>query len=172
MNEKKKKIMIYPDIPGSMNVQAALGVLVVRHGHLEYILRMTIKSLCGLSIHDALIDTNKQGAKRLRERIEKEAESRLGQCAALEKLLKLLRRSWKASDERNLYVHNVWARELDGPLKIQSEDFSWMGAPTAQELERLSDEIKDITDELNEDRLHGSLKEAIKKQKSKSSIEI
>lgn len=166
MKKEKKNIMIYPDIPRNENIQAILGVLVVRHGHLEYILRMTIKSLCGLSIHDALTDTRKQGVAILRSRIEKEAKDRLGQCVALKKLLKWLRRSWKASDERNLYVHGLWARELDGPLQIQKEDFSWMPAPTTQELEILSNEIKNITDELNEDRLHGSLKEAIKNLKS------
>jgi len=163
VSEKKKKIEIYFDLPENKNVQAALGVLVVRHGHLEYILRMTIKSLCGLSIHNALTDTNKKTAAILRKRIKKEAKDRLGQCAAVEKLLKWLSRSWKASDERNLYVHSVWARERDSPLKIQKEDFSWRPPPTVQELERLSSEIKSITDELDADRLEGSLFEAIKK---------
>lgn len=158
---KLKKIFF--SLPEDKNMQAALGVLVIRHGHLEYILRMTIKSLCDLSIHDALTDTNKHGAAKLRIRIEKEAKNRLGQCTALEKLLKWLKRSWKASDERNLYVHSVWARELDGPLQIQSEDYSWRPLPTVPELEKLSNEIKSITEELNEDRLYGSLFEAIQK---------
>ena len=162
-NMKLKKINF--SLPEDKNMQAALGVLVIRHGHLEYILRMTIKSLCDLSIHDALTDTNKHGAAKLRIRIEKEAKNRLGQCAALEKLLKWLDRSWKVSDERNLYVHSVWAHELDGPLQIQSEDLSWRPLPTVPELEKLSNEIKSITEELNEDRLYGSLLEAIQKNK-------
>jgi len=160
-----KSKMIFFSLPEDKSVQAALGVLVVRHGHLEYVLRMTIKSLCSFSIKDALTDTNKQNAGKLRKRIEKEAKDRLGQCAALDKLLNWLKRSWKASDERNLYVHSVWARELDGPLQIQSEDFSWRPPPTVQEFEKLSNEIKSITDELNEDRLYGSLFEAIQKNK-------
>lgn len=155
--------MILFSIPEDKNVQAALGVLVIRHGHLEYTLRMTIKSLCDLSIHDALSDTNKQTAKMLRIRIEKEARNRLGQCEALKGLLKFLKRSWKASDERNLYVHSVWAHELDGPTQIQSKDFIWRPLPTVPELDKLANEIKSIAAELNEYRIHGLLSKAIQK---------
>jgi len=155
--------MILFSVPEDKNVQAALGVLVIRHGHLEYTLRMTIKSLCALSIQDALIDTNKKTAKTLRERIKKEAKNRLGKCAALQKLLKLLERSWKASDERNLYCHIVWAYELDGPQQILGKNFIWRPLPTVPELEKLANEIESITEELNEERLHGPLSEAIQK---------
>lgn len=160
-----EKKMIYFDLPEEAAVRAALGNLVIRHGHLEYILKMTIKSLCDLSIEDALKNTKRHGAKKLRERIEKEAENRLGQCAAFEKLKDWLHRSWKASDERNLYVHSLWARELDGPLLIQGEDFDWRPPPTLQELETLTNKIKKITDELNVDRLEGSVYEAIEQTK-------
>ncbi len=165
LNERKKmkQKMIYFSLPEDKNVQAALGVLVIRHGHLEYTLRMTIKSLCGLSIQYALTATNKQTAGKLRKLIKKEATSRLGQGAALEKLLKLLKRSWKATDERNLYVHSVWAHELDGSPQIQSEDFIWKPLPTVPKLKKLANKIKKITEELNEDRLHGSLSKAIQK---------
>ena len=44
-----KQKMILFSVPGDKNLQAALGVLVIRHGHLEYTLRMTIKSLCNLA---------------------------------------------------------------------------------------------------------------------------
>jgi len=166
LNERKenmKQKMILFSLPEDKNVQAALGVLVIRHGHLEYTLKMTIKSLCNLSIQDALTATNKQTAGNLRKRIEKEAKNRLGQCAALEKLLKLLKRSWKVSDERNLYVHSVWAHELDGPSQIQSNDFIWRPLPTVPKLKKLANKIEKITEELNEDRLHGSLSKAIQK---------
>ena len=168
MNERKENMklkMIFFSLPQDKNVQAALGALIIRHGHLEYTLRMTIKSLCNLSIQDALTNTNKQTAGRLRQRIKKEAKKRLGQCTALEKLLKWLDHAWKLSDERNLYVHSVWAHELDGSPQIQSEDLIWRPLPTVPELEKLSNEIESITEEINEDRLNGYLSEAIQKSK-------
>lgn len=79
------------NIPEDKEVQAALGVLVVRHGHLEYLLRLTVKSLLQLPIHEALTQTNKKGVKALREKIEKEAKERLRQGIALDNLLDFLK---------------------------------------------------------------------------------
>jgi hypothetical protein len=157
--------MISFSVPENKDVQAALGVLVIRHGHLEYSLRMTVKSLCDLSIKDALEDTKRKGPSFLRQRIEGEAKKKLGQCEAFEKLKNWLHRSWSASDKRNLFVHGLWAKKLDGPLLLQDENYEWGKPPTVQMLEILSDEIKHITDELNLDRLKGTLYEALKDNK-------
>lgn len=148
--------MIYPDIPDK-DTQAALGVVAIRHGHLEYILKMTVKSLCGLSIEEALKETNKLNAARLRKRIESEAQAILKEGDTLEWLIEMLRRSWQASDLRNTVIHNIWAKELDGPLLMQNDDYTWRPAPTVQELQLLSDEIQAITKEINTSRLDGKL---------------
>lgn len=150
------------NIPEDKEVQSALGVLVVRHGHLEYLLRLTVKSLLQLPIHEALTQTNKKGVKALREKIEKEAKERLRQGIALDKLLDFLKRSWEASDKRNIFVHNLWASERGGPLMIQNDDFSWSRPPSSREIEDLSRKIQTITHELNKDRKNGDLSEALK----------
>lgn len=142
-------------------VQAALGRVAITHGHLEYILKMTIKSLSGRSIEDALNSTNKKQASTLRQLIEKEAKDKLGQCTELEQLLDFIGRAWKASDKRNQFIHNLWARELDGPLLFQNDGCTRCPAPTKEELDILSQEISAITSELNESRLRGTIFEAI-----------
>ena len=157
--------MIYPDIPDK-DVQAALGIVAIRHGHLEYILKMTVKSLCGLSIEEALTETNKQNARRLRKRIEDEALKTLEKGEALEWLIGVLHRSWQASDLRNTFIHNMWAKELDGPLLMQNDDHTWRLAPTDQELQQLSDEIQVITKEINTERLEGKLFAKLEEKKS------
>lgn len=149
--------MVSLDIPDK-DVQAALGVLAIRHGHLEYILKMTVKTLCKFSIQKALAATNKQNARRLRKRIEKEARQVLGEGEALDKLLDFLQRSWAVSDRRNSFIHNLWARQKkNGPLLIQNDDHTWKLAPDALELRKLSNEIESITNELNRCRLEGRL---------------
>ena len=61
--------MIYLNIPDDPAVVAAVGRIALRHGQLDYILRMTIKTLAGLSIQDGLDATARLGSRDLRERI-------------------------------------------------------------------------------------------------------
>ena len=56
--------MIYLHIPDDPSVVAAVGRIALRHGQLDYILRMTIKTLGGLSIQDALDATARLGSPR------------------------------------------------------------------------------------------------------------
>lgn len=60
--------MILLNIPDDPTVLAALGKVAIRHGQLDYILRMTVKSILALSIREALDATARQGSKDLRKR--------------------------------------------------------------------------------------------------------
>ncbi len=45
--------MITLDIPTDPNLMAAVGKVPLRHGQLDYVLRMTVKSILGLSVREA-----------------------------------------------------------------------------------------------------------------------
>jgi hypothetical protein len=70
----------------------SLGRLVVAHSHLDYILRMTIKSLTGVELAVALEDTRRVQASKLRKQILELAAARLSEddVKQLEALIKRL----------------------------------------------------------------------------------
>lgn len=145
-------------------VLAALGRLVIMQGHLEYILKMTFKSLRGISIQDALRHTNKKTGKALRKEVLKLAKDKLVEGEALDQLLTLVDRAWKAATKRNPFVHNVWARINFDQLHLQNDDHSWRAAPTKSEIDDLTYEISNILVMLNETRLFGALAAALAKK--------
>lgn len=154
-------VMIYFEVPEDRELLAAFGEVALRHEHLNYILRMTIKTLARLSVNDALDATARDGSAYLRDRIRKLARQRLGEGEPLLRLQAIIERCGRATDRRNDLVHSVWARELDGETVRQNSAYGWQAIPTAEELRALAAEIKSLTGELNEARLNGFLHEAL-----------
>ena len=153
--------MITLQIPEDEQVLAAVGTISIRHGQLDYILRMTVKSLLGLSIHEALDATARQGSFDLRKRIRALAKQKFGESETLVKLDALLERARRATESRNEFLHSLWAYELDGKPVIRDDDHSFRPAPTINELREAATELATITTELNEARLEGFLKKAL-----------
>jgi len=153
--------MITFHVPPDRELLAAFGEIDLRHEHLNYILRMTIKTLAGLTPRDALDATAYESSKRLRERIRKLARQKLGEGAPLLMLEALLQRCQRLTDKRNVLVHSVWANELDGEAQIRMADHTNRPLPTIGELAELSKEIRHVTDSLNQARLEGFLREAL-----------
>jgi hypothetical protein len=148
-------------VPEDPALLAAFGEVTLRHEHLSHILRMTIKTLAGLSVEEALDATAFDGASVLRERLRKHARQRLGEGPALVKVQALVERCRRATDKRNAYVHSVWAQELDGQAKRRDSGNGWLPIPTVQELQALSQELLVLTQELNHARLEGFIHEAL-----------
>jgi hypothetical protein len=82
--------MIHMAIPEDQAILAAVGKIALRHGQLDHVLRMTIKSLTGVSANEAIDATARQGSRKLRERIRKLARRRLGEGVALVQLEAIL----------------------------------------------------------------------------------
>jgi hypothetical protein len=106
--------MVYMAMPRGLNLPAAIGRVGVRHGQLDFILRMTIKSICEISPKEARRATARVMSSKLRERVESLAKKRFGDGPALLRLQALLERCRRTSEERNKLLHGVFARELDG----------------------------------------------------------
>jgi hypothetical protein len=100
-------------LPHDPAVLQALGVVAIRQGHLDRMLRMTYKILAELPAGQALDETLRESSSALRKRIHKVATQRLGDGATLVKLQALLDRAKSATDKRNELMHGVCGREVD-----------------------------------------------------------
>ncbi len=69
--------MITLDIPTDPALLAAVGKVALRHGQLDYVLRMTVKSILKLSIRDALDATDRQGSRELRDRCQETGQEEI-----------------------------------------------------------------------------------------------
>ena len=156
--------MIYFATPESQELQAAIGRVAARHGQMDFILRMTIKSICEISPQEARQATAGVMSGQLRERVEKLARRRFGDGPFLLRLQALLHKCRIASEERNKLLHGVFARELDGD-DVFLGDGDPGPLPTVPELNALAAELKAVTDELNHARLEGFLKQAIEQSR-------
>jgi len=148
-------------LPEDQAFLAEVGTVAIRHVQLDHILRMTIKTLAGLTVEQAMHATNFQGSSELREQIKKLAKRRLGVRAALLQLQAILERCRLATDRRNDLLHGLIGRELDGEPAMRTRHHEWSPIPKVDELTRLSAELVSLTNELNTARLKGFLAEAI-----------
>jgi hypothetical protein len=76
--------------PDNEELSAAIGRIAIFHGQMDHILRMTVKSILGLSVREAIDATRRQGSHELRERVRKLAKQKLGESEAIVKLASLL----------------------------------------------------------------------------------
>ena len=154
-----KKISFY--VPEDADLLSALAKVTIRHEALNHILKMTIKSITGITLSEASYALKYENISSLRQRIKKLTRKELGEGKALLKLQALLGRAEQVSDKRNKYIHGLWVKELDGDPGIMVVSGDIHPLPTVQELESLDNEIAELTQELNTARLEGFLKEAL-----------
>lgn len=155
--------MIIGSLPQDPQILAAIGAVSVRHGQLDYALRMTVKSISGIGIGPALDATEGKSSHELRQLIRKMARKKLGDASNCYLLLAaLLTRAQEVTRQRNEFMHGLWAFDLDeGRDRFRHKSKDWRETPKADELTALADETAQIADELHEARLHGFLKEAL-----------
>ena len=150
------------DIPEDLMLQAAVGRVAIRHGQLDHVLRMMVKTFRGITIMVAMKETKRWGSLRLRELIEELAAEKLGktEAAALKELKRLLKKAEDLTEKRNRIIHDVWARTKGGIPVIRDDNSEIRIQPTAAVLDRLANEIAEVAYDLNEGRLRGFLSEA------------
>lgn len=153
-----------PDDPAFL---AAVARVTICHAHLDYCLRLCIKSLAGLSIEEALDATEHEGSRALRERIRKLARMRLGEGQPLLKLQALMKRCEERTEERNRRTHNIigiWHYPGSQVPMRRTADHCWESLPSAKELDALATSIMVLGAELNRARLNGWLDQALQKR--------
>jgi hypothetical protein len=159
--------MIMFHVPKDPELLAALGVVSLRHEHLNHILKMTIKSIANLTPAEAVDATQFEGSRSLRERVRKLARQKLGEGEPLLKLQALLTRAGRLTDQRNKLTHGLWAKELDGDLGVMGVFGELLPLPSVNELKTLAGEIEALTKEFNNARLEGFLKVALEGMEKK-----
>jgi len=145
-------------IPDDAGVLAAVGKIALRHGQLDYILRMTIKTISGVGFRPALDATRRNGSRELRERIRKLARKRIGEGASLLRLEAFLERASQVTERRNELLHSLWAYDMDRNPVIRDDAHRIQAIPAIAELEALAEAIRAVTAELNYERLEGFIK--------------
>ena len=162
MSDAKDSRMMIFHVPTDTAVLASIAGIALRHSHLDYILRLTIKSLADVPISVAMDATASAGSAVLRKRIAKLARRRLGEGPDLIKLQALLKRCRRASEKRNDYIHKIWAQDVvGGEPKVQTDDGGWQLPPTIKELQELEIELISLASTINRERLEGFLAEAM-----------
>ncbi|MBX3651950.1 MAG: hypothetical protein KF771_11320 [Burkholderiales bacterium] len=151
-------------VPEDQALLAAFGEVALRHEHMNHILRMTIKTLAGITPAEAFAATKYESSRQLRDRIKGLARKALGEGAALLKLQAIVNSCEELTERRNQLVHGVWAKELDGDAHIRDSYGNERPLPTIAELKELAGAIDAHTRFLNSERLDGFLSEALKKR--------
>lgn len=146
------------DFPGDNTLLTGAGKVALAHGQLELMLRMTIKTLAGLSVQDALDKTAKKKNWELRRDIEINFCQKTTDMTLRQKLKDLLGRCEKLSYRRNKLLHNAWAIAPDGSIVTKGDKHAWGKAPTANDLNDLASKIRECVALLNEARLRGFIK--------------
>jgi hypothetical protein len=155
------KFHIPEDQPEFLKAAARVSL---SHGHLDYSLRMCIKTFAVVSIVEALGATKYTGARALRTRIRKFAKKRLGDGPTLVRLQGILARCEAATEQRNRLIHEIVAIDEDGVPLLGY--LSWDKLPSPADLNALAARLTDLANELNHARLQGWLAVALEKRRN------
>jgi len=158
--------MITFHVPSDERLLAAFGEVALRHEHMNHILKMTIKSLTGVTPAEAFAATMFESSAQLRERVRKIARKRLGEGTELVKLQAIVANCKRLTERRNDLVHGLWAQELDGEPHVRDAYGGTKALPTVEELRALARELEQLTGHLNFERLEGFLKRALETSKN------
>lgn len=157
--------MISLDLIHDPKTLQAAGAVAVAHGQLEHIMCMTVKSLSGMSINDALVATSNMKAWELRESIKKLFNQKTTEEKLRLKMRAILTKAKDISEKRNKLIHRPWAIDKSGQVVVKDANHTWGPPPTSMELQVLAGQIRDVAFELNTARLKGFIKDIIDKSK-------
>ncbi|HEX4333724.1 MAG TPA: hypothetical protein VH040_16425 [Usitatibacter sp.] len=155
----------YFEVPKDPEYLQALGLIAIRHAHLDRILQLTIKTLSGVTPQEALKATAYQGSATLRERVLKLARRALGEGPALLRTQAIIQQCAWLTEQRNAYMHSICARELDGDAKLVRPDVS-IPLPGAGALRQLAMDLAAATSELDRERSAGFIRQALERSEN------
>lgn len=152
---------ISPAVP-DQELLAAIGELVVVHVHLDHMLKMTIKSLLGITVDEALRQLSRKGPVHLRQQVEKAAVRKFGAGPVTEKLSELLERCREVTERRNYFAKNVYVEHLSEPnvgriALLDSVDQVNRPLPSVASVRATTEAIDALVADINHARLKGWL---------------
>ena len=153
--------MISFHVPQDREMLAAFGEVALRHEHMNHILKMTIKTLAGVTVDEAIAATSYESSAQLRDRVRKIARQRLGEGTPLIKLQAILANCKRLTEKRNEFVHGLWAQELDGNAHLRDAYGGTRPLPKLEKPHHLAHELEQLTNQLNFERLEGFLQKVM-----------
>jgi len=156
---------ISPAVP-EKELLALIGELVVCHVHLNHMLKMTIKSLLGITVDEALQQLSRKGPLQLRQQVEKAAVQEFGDGPVTERLSELLERCRDVTDRRNYFAKSVYVMHLSEPhvgkvALLDAVDRGNRPLPSVTAVRETIQSIDTLIADINHARLEGWLYEAI-----------
>ena len=136
--------------------------MAVAHGHLELVQKFLVRSLAGVSMIDALNSTEFERISDVQKTVKKLARSRQFPEHIMVRLRSLLNKATSLSRKRNEFVHRAVQMNRQGQLVQKRDDHTWGPAPTLEDLDELSQEILQLSKEINQQRLRGFIRDACK----------
>lgn len=152
--------MARPIMPKDQSYLAAFGKVGIAHSHLELVQRYLVKTLADIEMVEALDATESSRAAEVRKRVRKLARERGLPERVFCRLDALLERAASLSRERNNLFHRVVQVNRAGRFVQKGADQRWGPAPTVKELNQLAEKIQLLTEEMNEERLQGFIRDA------------
>jgi hypothetical protein len=151
--------MISLGLPKDPAVLVAIGKVAIRHGQLDHGLKLTTRSIRGISVGQALAETKRKSPHQLQALVEEHAWARFGETPNLVRIRELLRRARQATDHRNSVLDDLWATESDSaPIHVPGR--KPRALPRVAELEAVADSLFSVVKELDHERHRGCLREA------------
>jgi hypothetical protein len=150
--------MISLGLPSDPSEVVAIGKVAIRHGQLDHGLKLTIKSIRGISVEQALAETKRKSVYQLQALVEEHARDRFGEAPILVRIRKLLHLSRQATDHRNSVLTELWATESGG-APYRAPERKPTASPRVAELEAVAGNLFSVVTELDHERHRGCLHE-------------
>lgn len=149
-------------VPHDVELLAAVGRVVITHGHLNHILIRTIRTFAKMRIQDADYDLAKVPMDQLRLRIGRLAAEKLGmQTDAYKTLMRLLDDCATVTMHRNRLVHCLWVSDWEHREPVLVCRTGTFVMPSTAVIDGLADAIRGLAENINEGRLSGFIAEAL-----------
>jgi hypothetical protein len=148
-------------LPTDPVVLQTVGQIAIAHSQLDYVMRLTIKTVTGKRLHESRHETRRKPSMVLREKVRKVVEAKLGPCAELEKLILFLDRVRQVTERRNRVIHDICYMSRDGTLLLKDDNTPAVTYPSNRELKNLLHDIRELASELNVARTRGYLSTAL-----------
>lgn len=144
------------------DVLAALGEMAVSHGYLDVVLRYTIATVCNVPFEEASRKLSQTGSAELRRKLERFATRRFGAAhPAVHRLQKILSDCKKATEQRNRWTHDPWAKLVYGGAVLLHYTGKELEIPSAAEVKALAQRLRELAEYLTVARQQGFIVDAI-----------
>jgi hypothetical protein len=133
-------------VPDDPVLLAAFGEVSILHGHVDYMLKMFIKNLTGMTLQGTRGYTARWSSKRLREKVLKLATKLPAEDAS--DLSALIDRCEDLSEKRNSLIHGLIGKEGDGEHVMASDIGRFAPLPSTAEINTWAHDLENLRSEM------------------------